>query len=146
MLTLTHRVVAMRAAAIGAVTHCAGVRTVRAATGGAFVVVHPLVGAMLAVHMAVMQIVHVITVQHRFVPTPRTVGVAVPLSLGVLDRGHGPPSPHLSDEVFHAYMRSYECQEAVGDRFVAGHSPGRVTRAAQRGCRGAASAVVHAHR
>ena len=89
MLTLTHRVVAMRAAAIRAVAHRAGVRTVRAATGGAFVVVHPLVGAMLAVHVAIMQVVNVVGVQDRLVSTPGAVGVRVVLGVSVFDRGHG---------------------------------------------------------
>ena len=89
MLTLTHRVVAMRAAAIRAVAHRTGVRTVRAATGGAFVVVHSLVGAMLAVHVAIMQVVNMVGVQHRFVSTPWAMGVRVVLGLSVLDRGHG---------------------------------------------------------
>ena len=89
MLTLTHRVVAMRAAAIRAVAHRTRVRTVRAATGGAFVVVHSLVGAMLAVHVAIVQVVNVVGVQHRFVSTPWAMGVRVVLGLSVLDRGHG---------------------------------------------------------
>ena len=89
MLTLTHRVVATRAAAIRAVAHRTRVRTVWAATSGAFVVVHSLVGAMLAVHVAIMQVVHVVGVQHRFVSTPWAMGVRVVLGLSVLDRGHG---------------------------------------------------------
>ena len=107
MLTVTHRVVAVRAAAIRAVAHGAGVRAVRAAAGVAFVVVHPIVGAMLAVHVAVMQIVDMISVQHRCVSAPWAVGVAVLLGLRVLRRGHG---ASLSNELSHAYMRSYECQ------------------------------------
>jgi hypothetical protein len=39
--------------------------------------VHTLIGAMLAVQMAVMQVVNVVAVQHRFVSTPRAVGVTV---------------------------------------------------------------------
>ena len=107
MRTLTHRVVAMRAAAIRAVAHRTRVRTVWAATGGAFVVVHALVGAMLAVHVAIVQVVNMVGVEHRFVSTPGAMGVRVVLSLSVLDRGHG---ASLSGGPSHAYMRSFECQ------------------------------------
>lgn len=41
---------------------------------------------MLAVNMAVMQVVDVVTVQHRFVPASWAVGVTVLFSLGVLRR------------------------------------------------------------
>ena len=60
-----------------------------APTGGAFVVVHALVGAMLAVHVAIVQVVNVVGVQHRLVSTPWAMGVRVVLGLSVLDRGHG---------------------------------------------------------
>jgi hypothetical protein len=93
VLTLTHGVVTARAGAVRAVAHGAGVRAVRAAAGVAFVVVHALIGAMLAVQMAVMQVVNVVPVQHRFVSTPRAVGVTVVLSLGVLHRGQGASLP-----------------------------------------------------
>ena len=62
MLTLTHGVVATRAAALCAVAHRAGVRAVRATTHGAFVVVHSLLGAMLTVHMTTVQVVNVVAV------------------------------------------------------------------------------------
>lgn len=64
MLTVTHGVVATRAVAIRAVAHGAGVRAIRATAGAALVVVHPLIGAMLAVNVAVMQIVNMVAVQH----------------------------------------------------------------------------------
>ena len=54
--------IATRAAAIRAVAHGAGVRAIRAAAGAALVVVHPLIGAMLAVDVAVMQVINMITV------------------------------------------------------------------------------------
>lgn len=110
MLTLTHGVVAAWAAAIGAVAHRTGVRAVRAAAGVAFVVVNSLIGAMLAVNVTVMQVVNMVTVQHRFVSTPWAVGMAVLLGLCVLHRGH---DVSLSSESSDAYMRSYECQGAV---------------------------------
>jgi hypothetical protein len=44
---------------------------------------------MLTVNVAIMQVVDVVAVQHRFVSTPRAVGVTVLLSLGVLHPGHG---------------------------------------------------------
>ena len=44
---------------------------------------------MLAVNMAIMQVVDVVTVQHRFVPAPWAVGVTVLFSLGVLRCRHG---------------------------------------------------------
>ena len=68
---------------------------------------HALVGAMLAVNMAIMQVVDVVTVQHRFVPAPWAVGVTVLFSLGVLRRRHD-LSPLRRPS--HAYMRSYEWQ------------------------------------
>ncbi len=77
---------------------------------------------MLAVHVAVMQIVNMIAVQHRFVSAPWAVGVAVSLGLRVLSRGHG---ASLSSEPSHAYMRSYECQG-----FTLG--PGRVRAATEQ--------------
>ena len=43
---------------------------------------------MLTVNVAIMQVVNMITVQHRFVSTPWTVGVTVLLSLHVPRRGH----------------------------------------------------------
>jgi hypothetical protein len=55
--------------------------------------VHTLIGAMLAVQMAVMQVVNVVAVQHRFVSTPRAVGVTVVLSLSVLHRGQDASLP-----------------------------------------------------
>jgi hypothetical protein len=91
VLTLTHGVVAIWAAAICAVAHSAGVRAVSTGAGGAFVVVHSLVGAMLAVNVAIVQVVDVIGVQHRFVSAPWAVGVTVVFSLGVLDCGHNDP-------------------------------------------------------
>ena len=69
---------------------------------------HALLGAMLTVHVTVMQIVNMVAVQHRFVSTPGTVGVTVVLSLGVLHRGH---RASLSGEPSHAYIRSYEWQD-----------------------------------
>ena len=111
VLTLTHRVVATRAAALGAIAHRAGVRTVRTATRGAFVVVHTLLSAMLPVNVAIVQVVHMIGVEHRFMPTSRAVGVTVLLSLSVLDRGHGSSLP---GQPSHAHMRSYECQDPCG--------------------------------
>jgi hypothetical protein len=50
---------------------------------------HPLISAMLAVNVAVMQVVNVVGVQHRFVSTPWTVGVTVVLGLCVLHSRHG---------------------------------------------------------
>lgn len=44
---------------------------------------------MLAVNMAIMQIVDVVAVHQRFVPASWAVGVAVLLSPGVLGRRHG---------------------------------------------------------
>ena len=111
VLTLTHGVITTRAAAICAVAHRAGVRAVRAATCGAFVVVHSLLGAMLAVHVAVVQVVNVVAVQYRFVSTSRAVGVTVLLSLGVLHRCHG---ASLTGGPSHAYIRSSECRSQVG--------------------------------
>ena len=58
---------------------------------------HPLLGAMLAVKVAIMQVVNVVTVQHRCVPTPWAVGVTVLLSRCVLHRRHG---ASLSGEIF----------------------------------------------
>lgn len=63
---------------------------------------------MLAVNVAIMQVINMVTVQHRVVPTPWAVGMAVLLGLLVLDRGH---DASLSGGPSHAYMRSYECQE-----------------------------------
>ena len=60
-----------------------------AATSGAFVVVHALAGAMLAVHVTIVQVVNMVGVEHRFVSTPGAMGVPVVLGLRVLDRGHG---------------------------------------------------------
>ncbi len=54
---------------------------------------HPAVGAVLAVHVAAVQVVDVVTVQHRGVPAPRAVGVAVLLRLLVLGCGHDAPLP-----------------------------------------------------
>jgi hypothetical protein len=71
--------------------------------------VHTLIGAMLAVQMAVMQVVNVVAVQHRFVSTPRAVGVTVVLSLSVLHRGQDASLPGRPSN---AYMRSHECQDA----------------------------------
>lgn len=107
MLTLTHGVVAARTAAIRAVAYGTRVRAIRAAANATFVVVHPLIGAVLAVNVAVMQVIDVVTVQYRFMPAPWAVGMTVLLSLLVLNRGHG---VSLSGELSHSYMRSYECQ------------------------------------
>jgi len=43
---------------------------------------------MLAVNMAIMQVVDMVTVQHRFVPAPWAVSVTVLFSLGVLRCRH----------------------------------------------------------
>lgn len=72
---------------------------------------HALLSAMLPVNVAIVQVVHMIGVQHRFMPTPRAVGVTVLLSLSVLDRGHGSSLP---GQPSHAHMRSYECQDPAG--------------------------------
>jgi hypothetical protein len=50
---------------------------------------HPFIGAMFAVNVALMQVVNMVAVQHRFVSTPWTVGMTVLLGLGVLHRDHG---------------------------------------------------------
>jgi hypothetical protein len=71
---------------------------------------HPLISAMLAVNVAVMQVVNVVGVQHRFVSTPWTVGVTVMLGLCVLHSRHG---ASLSSDPSHAYMRRCECQDAI---------------------------------
>ena len=59
---LARVVVTGRAAAVGAHTNCTRVRTVGALAGSALVIVHPVVRAMLPVHMPVVQIVHVVGV------------------------------------------------------------------------------------
>jgi hypothetical protein len=65
---------------------------------------------MLAVNVAIVQVVNVVAVQHRFVSTPWAMSVTVLLSLCVLHRGHG---ASLSSEPSHPYMRSFECQSVV---------------------------------
>lgn len=60
---------------------------------------------MLAVNMTIMQIVDVVAVHQRFVPTSWAVGVAVLFSLGVLGRRHGISRLRWRS---HAHMRSYE--------------------------------------
>jgi hypothetical protein len=67
--------------------------------------VHPLFGAMLAMNMAIVQVINMVTMQHRCVSTPWAVGVTVLLSLCVLHRRHG---VSLSSEHL-AYLRSFEC-------------------------------------
>lgn len=49
---------------------------------------HAVVGAVLAVDVPIMQVVDMVTVQHRCVTAPWTVSVAVLFGLLVLDRGH----------------------------------------------------------
>jgi hypothetical protein len=71
--------------------------------------VHSLFGAVLTVHVAIVQVVNVVAVQHRFMSAPWAVGVTVLLSLGVLSRGHGSSLPMN----YHAYMLSCECQGVV---------------------------------
>jgi len=66
---------------------------------------------MLAVHVAIMQVVNVVGVQDRLVSTPGAVGVRVVLGVSVFDRGHG---AYLSGGPSHAYMRRFECQATDG--------------------------------
>ncbi|MGL5927465.1 MAG: hypothetical protein ACRCY8_00880 [Dermatophilaceae bacterium] len=49
---------------------------------------HALVGAVLAVHVAVVHVVDVVRVEDGLVPAARAVGVGVGLGGGVLDSGH----------------------------------------------------------
>jgi hypothetical protein len=119
VLTLAQGVVTPQAGAVRAVAHRAGIRAIRAAASVAFVVVHALVGAMLAVQMAVMQVVNMVAVQHRVMSTPRAMGMTVVLSLSVLHRGQDASLPRGPS---HAYMRSHECQGAS-------RSSNRVTQA-----------------
>jgi len=85
---LTRVVVTGRAGAIGANADCTRVRTVGALAASALVVVHPVGRGMLPVHMPVVQIVHVVGMEHRCMPTTGAVGVMVLLGLRVLSRRH----------------------------------------------------------
>jgi hypothetical protein len=57
----------------------------RTRAGVALVVVHAVAGHVLSVDMPVVQVVDVIGMHDRVVPTARAVGVTVCLGLAVLD-------------------------------------------------------------
>ena len=59
---------------------------------------------MLPVNVAIVQVVHMIGVEHRFMPTSRAVGVTVLLSLSVLDRGHGSSLPRSTISCSYAQL------------------------------------------
>lgn len=50
----------------------------RALAGHAFVVVHAVGFLMLPVHVPVVQVVHVVVMDHRFMAAPGAMGVRVP--------------------------------------------------------------------
>ena len=77
-------VVAGRAGAVRAVACGAGVGTVRTLTGRALVVV----AVVLVMHMAVVQVVHMVFVDDGLVAAVRCVGVVVPFCLAVCGDGH----------------------------------------------------------
>jgi hypothetical protein len=62
---------------------------VGALAGSALVVVHSVAGPMFPVHVPVVQIVHVVAMQHGCMPTAGAVGVVVLFSLVVLGRRQG---------------------------------------------------------
>lgn len=66
---------------------------------------HPLLSAMLAVNVAIMQVINMVTVQHRVVPTPWAVGMVVLLGLLVLDRGHDASPLQLTISCLYAQLR-----------------------------------------
>ena len=75
-----------------------------ALAGSAFVVVHPVGGAMLAVQMTVVHIVHVVGMEHICMSTTGAVGVVVLFGLAMLSRRH---SDSFSPASFtNCYMQS----------------------------------------
>jgi hypothetical protein len=90
-----------RARAVGAVAHRAGVRTVVTLAVGAFVVVHALLCAMLAMDVPGVEIVHVVAVNDGLVTAAWAVGVPVLFRRSVLQ--------HWShDSLLHVAKGSHE--------------------------------------
>jgi hypothetical protein len=69
---------------------------------------------MLAMNMAIVQVINMVAVQHRCVSTPWAVGVTVLLSLCVSHHRHG---VSLSGEHL-AYMRSFNVEARFGARVI----------------------------